>query len=308
MRGSGETVKRRATILVLSSLLAAVFIAGGLVEWWLSSQIRIAPILDRNQRLALTTYGMECHAAGDCEPPLVCTVGRLGYGCYDSECLTDVDCSLGRSCQVLHGFGSWTRSCVNHGERQAGEKCEEMAINREQACARGLICNQVCGSPCGLSQPESCPQGSVCRDGPNGPMCLPSCHEGGCPAGTECIQIKGDISTCAQVVGHNCQKTPCPAGQDCQPLFDSLLDVVGLRCMTPCSDESACPTGSACVYGHCRQRCQPGDAGGCGPNEVCTVFPQVANACELRPAWAPLTSRLPAPRRQGAVGGHAGLP
>jgi hypothetical protein len=224
---------------------------------------RVAPILPLHEQKALQTFGRDCWRHDDCEPPLGCLYfagERKGF-CGGSTCQMDFQCGGDWMCQTVRtlGGGGLIRTCVPPGVRKEGEACVQTLGVEEQTCAWGLRCTEGwCGRPCQLDEPTSCPRGFFCREGLEGPSCLPSCEGRRCPEGQECITLGEGISACAEVRGENCQKVPCPEGDLCfvwPPRYkDSRLNLK-MECthLTCGEDRSACPPGTSCVQGACRR-------------------------------------------------------
>lgn len=146
-------------------------------------------------------------------------------------------------------------------------------MNASDGCRPELLCNNLfCGRPCKLDTPATCPRGYVCRDGLNGPSCLPSCEESGCSEGKACVRIQHrDISFCAEVVGENCQAKQCPQGRECNVVYTMRSEKVAMACALPCKDDSGCPTGFICSWGaYCERRCFPGLPDSCEPGTGCS--------------------------------------
>src|SRR6185369_3015285 len=103
---------------------------------------------------------------------------RKGF-CGGSTCQADFQCGEYWMCQTVHtlGDGALIRTCVPPGLRREGEACVRTLGRDEETCASGLRCNKGwCGRSCQADEPTSCPQGFFCREGLNGPSCLPTCE------------------------------------------------------------------------------------------------------------------------------------
>lgn len=229
-----------------------------------AKKVKAVPTLALEETWKLQTYGQRCWRGEDCERPLGClslsALEREGI-CSDSWCMTDLQCTEGRTCQALPTLddGPPVRACVDPGSRKEGEPCVLARKPLENTCASGLRCNEGwCGRPCQADEPTSCPQGFFCREGLNGPSCLPTCEATGCPGGQQCIAMGEGSSVCAVVRGENCQKVPCPAGGLCSvwpPRYkDSGLELRMACSHLPCGDaQPACPRGTSCVQGSCQR-------------------------------------------------------
>jgi hypothetical protein len=241
---------------------------------------RVVPILARDERRALLTYGRSCESQKDCEPPLGCLNLSLGGEriCIDSSCLTDLQCKQGFTCRTRQapGDGSLVRRCVLIGSRKEGQPCFDRAPDPESACERGLICGDGhCGRPCQMDVPSSCPAGFVCRGGPDAPSCRPFCKGGDCPDGQECVGAGTDNASCMRVRGENCQRQPCPEGQQCDIGYSPGAEAwtAEMQCLSPCDEQRPCSEGFVCFMDTCRQRCGPDEEAVCGPRRQCVEIP-----------------------------------
>jgi len=238
---------------------------------------KVIPMLSPAERERLMTYERPCTGRKDCEPPLGCffnTRSRWMY-CSDSRCMTDQQCPEDMVCRTLktQGGGPPIRHCALVGERKEGDPCVEMSSLRTAACERGLLCqHHRCGRPCRLDDSGSCPEGFLCRDGLNGPSCLPTCESRSCPEGQQCVRLDEGVSVCAEVHGEDCQQTPCPDGQKCsvQAPFDHPREV-WMTCLLRCDEKnpSSCPEGFVCEMSYCRKSCDPAVPNACGPHYKC---------------------------------------
>ncbi len=226
-------------------------------------RVKESPVLALEETWRLQTYSQKCWKGADCEPPLGCLSfsahEREGL-CSDSWCMTDLQCSEGGTCQTLPTLddGPLVRACVSPGLRKEGEACVLAREPRRSTCARGLRCNGGwCGRPCELDDSKSCPEGFFCRDGLNGPSCMPSCEGMSCSEGQQCIPMEEGVSVCVKLLGEDCRRTPCPEGQQCTmgPLRYTKSGVVKLKmaCMQlRAGNEAACPDAgpAACQSRH----------------------------------------------------------
>lgn len=277
----------RAVLGVLAGVLLPVpLVLVVLIAWREAWQVRtpmhVSPVLSREEQLQRVTYQRRCRESAECESPLGCLKNaRLEeFLCTDSQCVTDAQCAEGKSCQVFitEGNGPRVRACVTQGVRREGEECWDLPAGREQACEPGLRCIEGwCGRPCRMDVAESCPEGFFCADDVTGPVCLPSCEGRGCPEGQQCVRfptrkVSQPVTACRVVYGPNCRQFPCAEGQRC--IVNHAPDRPGevwMACMQHCGkdDEPACPDGLVCVRPYCRQPCEPGVPGACGPAMKC---------------------------------------
>jgi hypothetical protein len=239
-------------------------------------EAKVIPMLSPGERQRLLTYERPCSGRKDCEPPLACFFNERAMWryCTDSRCMTDQQCSEDMVCRTVETSraGPHIRHCTLVGGRKEGEPCSDMSSSREAACERGLLCQgDRCGRPCRVEEPGSCPEGFFCREGLNGPSCLPTCEGRACPEGEACVQFDEGVSVCARVHGQNCQQTPCPGEQKCsvQRSFDRPREAWG-TCLIPCgADTPSCPEGFVCRMSYCRKTCEPAVPGVCGPHYKC---------------------------------------
>jgi len=252
-------------------------------------EAKVVPMLSPQERQRLMTYERPCTGRKDCEPPLGCffnTRSRWMY-CTDSRCMTDQQCAEDMVCRTLktQGGGPPIRQCTLVGVRKEGDPCVDMSSLRDAACERGLLCqHRRCGRPCRLDEAGSCPEGFFCRDGLNGPSCLPTCEGRACPEGQQCVRLDEGISVCTEVHGQDCQRTPCPGGHECfvQAPFNHPGEV-WMTCLIPCGarDTPDCPEGFVCEMSYCRKSCDPTVPNACGPHYKCHRYSErYAWTCE----------------------------
>jgi hypothetical protein len=276
-------MKRRARLAVLLCLLLPVPLVwllhtamdGGVLRE--PSGTRIAPMLSTEERRTLMSYERSCQKGEDCEAPLGCFINPrvMTRYCTDSRCLTDRHCPEGFVCRAMKTEDEevLVRACALVGVRQEGEACKQMPATRESGCARGLLCQGWCGRPCRLDEPTSCPEGFFCREGPDGPSCLPTCEGRSCPEGQQCVRFDGGISKCAEIHGRDCQRIPCPGGQRCFVHSPSIRPgEVWMGCLAPCGEDAPCAEGLICHMRYCRQPCDPGAQGTCASHYKCDRY------------------------------------
>lgn len=267
------------SLFLLVPLAWAIHVAmlGGLRP---APEVKFVPMLAPGERQRLMTYERPCTGLEDCEPPLGCFLNarsRWMY-CTDSRCMTDQQCPEDMVCRTLEtvGGGPSIRHCTLVGVRKEGEPCSEMPSWREAACEQGLLCQgRRCGRPCRVDEPGACPEGFFCREGLNGPSCLPTCEGRTCSEGEDCVRFEEGVSVCAQVHGQDCQRTPCAGGQECfvQRSFAHPREVWG-TCLIDCGEAStsACPEGFVCQMKYCRKSCDPAIPNACGPHDKCARY------------------------------------
>jgi len=200
-----------------------------------------------------------------------------GWRCLASECKTDSQCEPGFACTpIVHSDSLLIRLCLVQAVRKEGEGCEQFHLKEQWGCAPGLICDSgYCGRPCDPAIPTTCPEGFMCHGKARLPACLPSCLRSGCPQEKQCTRINGEFSVCAIVHGPDCDKQPCPTGEECQRALDHRWQsqVVNMWCAPACNEQEgrSCPAGSACLDNrYCARLCKEGGPETCGPGERCT--------------------------------------
>lgn len=226
----------------------------------LHSSEKSAPVLEEGVMSSLQTFGRSCWKREDCEFPLGCLyfAGDPKGFCGGSTCQTDLQCDEGWTCQTLRTLesGPLIRTCVPVGSRKEGEACVMTLGMDGDTCVKGLRCNGGwCGRTCELDESMSCPEGSFCREGLNGPSCVPTCEGRTCAQGQQCVPMEGGASVCVEVLGENCRHVPCPEGQRCSlgPIRYKKSGAVKLK--------------MACVQSHAENEVVCSDAGpaGCQP-------------------------------------------
>ncbi|SEM98919.1 Cys-rich repeat-containing protein [Stigmatella aurantiaca] len=276
--------------------LPLVLLLGTLLRPSLSSDARVSPMLDTEQRMRLATYGRTCESSSACEPPLGCLY-ELRHGkayCTDSQCLTDAQCPEGEVCRAFATGeqGPLVRICAPLGVRQEGEGCFKVPVDQQSACASGLLCggkDNWCARPCRLDTPTECPDGFFCADTTPQPVCLPTCEKRGCPSGEQCIRFGEGASQCASVYGTSCQQVPCPEGQRCTVRTDPPQPgKVWMRCVAECGENHPpCPTGMICDDWQCIPGCDPQGPAICAEGFRCRqAWPDAPFACH--PDWSPI--------------------
>jgi len=283
------------------SLALALFLAiGGAISWWWWREIlrppvvpNMQPILDKNQLEALQTYKRRCQVQEDCEKPFLCMVDMRidAERCMASECNTSAQCQPGFMCTPFYYDGTPSIGlCLVEGMRKEGERCERFPLREDQGCGPGLLCAAgFCSRPCSPGAPSSCSDGYVCHEWNGVSTCLPSCLRSACLPDQRCIRLKGDFAVCATIHGQDCEKHPCPAGEECLRglWWRSPPQVVNMWCARPCDEDGKpCPGGSACVQGGCERLCDESAPGTCDPGEKCMktfVRRKSFYACHLSP-------------------------
>jgi len=240
------------------------------------------PMLSSEERRSLITYERKCATDADCESPLRCFFSSRSMSryCSDSRCVTDMQCKEGFACrtQTTLSNGDPIRVCSLVGKRQEGEVCLPHASTLDYACGQGLLCNSLCGRPCKLEDPSSCPEGFFCHDGSDdGPTCLPTCEGRTCAEGQRCVSLDRPridgrhASICATVYGQDCTQNPCSQGQHCSLYtYPQPADAVWMECLAYCGKDSPpCPEGTVCHMYECLKSCAPEDPASCEPGFVC---------------------------------------
>ena len=264
-----------ACVLLLSPLAWLFFKAKSRPHEPVPKGAELIPMLAPDVRQSLLTYQRRCKTDAECEAPLGCFIksGSKLHMCLDSTCETDRQCDEGFSCVPLKTDSgrALVRICSLVGERREGERCRVLPTIREDACARGLLCQGRCGRPCRLDEPSSCPAGFFCSEGRRGPpSCLPTCEGLSCPEGLECLQRENRVSVCARMLGPDCQKSPCPEREICRVIEPPERPwELRTECRRRCDKDSSCPEGSICHLYECRKSCDPEVPDTCGPGLTC---------------------------------------
>lgn len=194
-----------------------------------------------------------CANSSDCPQGQGCVFDpvRGAMSCQPPDCQRDEDCADNKVCRVASsvGTGASIRRCMQPGTQREGGACHNLSSDKAQMCGAGLLCVKGrCGRPCEENTIGSCPAGSMCVGTINGAACMPTCREGQCPQGQECLTL-GDVSLCAASIGKNCRVHGCPEGQTCE--VDRRLDTVIFECRARCSPfkPDSCPAGAVCGAG-----------------------------------------------------------
>lgn len=276
--------------------MTLVLAIGGPLLWWRGtsrpvSTLAVRPMLKERQLLTMLTHKRKCRKQGDCEEPFSCVWdARVGTSrCLASECETDLQCEPGYTCTLFRPFleAPSVRLCQIQGTQKEGDRCEYFHLNEERGCRPGLICRaSYCGRPCILEEPSTCPDGFVCFHGIDGPSCVPSCLRRPCPLERQCIRIEGEFAVCGIVLGQDCDKIPCPEGEECRREmgYRWRSEVVKMWCSRPCNEKEGrpCPAESLCFLGYCERPCDDRVPGACGPGNRCARYPtENLSICEL---------------------------
>jgi hypothetical protein len=209
-----------------------------------------------------------CASDAACPPGSLC-VAHEKFGHRECQprsrfCATVRDCEAGQACQPegTSASGVEVRRCVPDGQREAGESCAVFG-HREELCVPGLRCVlDVCGPPCDVHTPDTCPENWECAPGNHRVLgaCVPSCRDRPCPPGQRCeAAFRGEVPLCHAFIGRECgEQAPCPTGQDCLRGFaEPSLETQAFECRTRCDDGQRCPGGMSCDArsGYCLHPC-----------------------------------------------------
>ncbi|WP_224244805.1 hypothetical protein [Hyalangium gracile] len=223
----------------------------------------------------------ECRTDSDCPAGSGCVANRetRRFECQTSECEEDAHCFPGLVCRpaTTGATGPVIRRCVLSGSRREGEACDGLFISQAGACQEGLVCHRgICSAPCRLGDAASCPDGSTCEEGLNGPACFPDCRTRGCAQGQRCKRLGDTDHQCLSEVRGECPEKPCAAGERCNLRLSQGHGVFWCaRLCDPLRAES-CPSGQVCGVGSsttstCYRRCDPTVLDSCGAGWVCTT-------------------------------------
>ncbi|MBM7113464.1 hypothetical protein [Archangium primigenium] len=279
--------------------LVLVGVIAGLVEWGggarSASGWRRLPMLPADARQALPTFLRPCESSADCDALLVCQYASAFRAriCVGSDCTTDSDCPPSTVCRWIPSEDPGARvavsACAFSGVLPEGAPCVRLGEREDEGCEPHLVCADWCGRRCGSWLTGACPEGTFCAlEGPDGPVCLPTCEGRACPKGQDCVRRDGGVSVCARVHGSNCQREPCAPGRVCR--VDTRPFRPGeawMACATPCEGEGSAARGcdglGACLDGRCWEYCSPMEREPCLEDFVCVPMGGESGACVLAP-------------------------
>lgn len=252
----------------------------------LSQGVHLVPMLTLEERRHLPTYERRCESDTDCDPRLRCfwdMRAQRSY-CTDSKCMSDEQCPEEFSCRFMTAENDKDvlRFCSLVGVRGEGEMCARSPSERRYGCRRDLTCRGLCGRPCELGDPTSCPEGFFCEEDPAGATCMPTCEGRTCPEGQRCIPWGARVSMCARVFGPDCLRTPCPSNQNCTvDHHPEVADALWTQCLQRCSGpkDASCPEGTVCYFYYCRKSCTKEDPSACPPGFTCHGRPNEPLTC-----------------------------
>jgi hypothetical protein len=220
-----------------------------------------------------------CRTDSDCPAGQGCVANRetRRLECMASDCEEDTHCFPGFACRAANGgdSGPVIRRCTPEGVRREGETCDSRYISRNGACREGLRCvSEICTVSCRLDDPASCPTGYHCKEGADGPGCLPDCRQLGCPRGQQCKRINESKHQCLESVVGTCPETPCAEGELCVKRLSRGRGV--FWCARSCNPifPDSCPAGYVCgqasrTTSACFPRCDPHDLDTCDKGWLC---------------------------------------
>lgn len=233
------------------------------------------PMLTHEERVRLHTYEHDCRTDADCDPQLRCVydMPTEREQCMDSKCTADEDCPEGFTCipWAAENDKDLVRVCSLLGVRKEGELCDSMPIKQKDGCARGLVCNGICGRPCRMDDPDSCPRGHFCYEGSEVSSCLPTCEGRSCPNGQRCVELMDKASVCMTIHGQDCEQNPCPQELQCtRNTYPNTPGEIWMECLSYCGENKPpCAEGTACYLFQCHKSCDPLDRSACGPDFHC---------------------------------------
>lgn len=223
----------------------------------------------------------ECRTDSDCPPQHGCVPNRRTrrFECMPSECEEDAHCFPGTLCRAVTdgSAGAVVRRCIPEGLRHEGERCRQLSVSTEDTCQEGLLCvQQLCGRPCRLGVPDSCPGGGRCVDTLNGPGCFPDCRVAGCADGQACTRVRDETYQCLEAVTGDCNLKPCADGERCNLRMSPGR--AAFWCAARCNplQPDSCAPGQVCGRGGptestCFQRCEPTAPDSCAQGWRCTT-------------------------------------
>jgi hypothetical protein len=262
-------------------------IEGEEVNRVLPQGVHLVPMLTLEERRRVPTYERRCESDADCDPQLRCfwdMRAQRSY-CTDSKCMSDEQCPEGFSCRFMtpQNDKDVLRFCSLVGVRGEGELCVMLPLDRDYGCRRDLSCHGLCGRPCELDNPTSCPEGFFCEEDPAGATCMPTCEGRTCPEGQRCISRGKRVSMCARVFGPDCLQNPCASGQDCVVSdHPEVANALWMQCLKRCSAlrDAPCPDeGTVCLIYRCRKSCTKEDPSACPPGFACEGRPEEPLTC-----------------------------
>jgi len=212
----------------------------------------------------------ECQSSDECAADELCIFTRMigGRGarraCIASECECvddDVSCGPDLQCVYAGNLGGGIYHCVAVGKRRRGEACS-MSLDRDQACARGLICRSGECAPKTCETDADCGLGAGCHliaGGDEEKSCAPECRgDADCPPEAACLDPeRTGVSLCYRRDRLGCfaPGATCEAGTECK-VVGILRWAFSAECRRPCAEDGACAAGQICGdQGYCLDRC-----------------------------------------------------
>jgi hypothetical protein len=123
-------------------------------------------------------------AGAPCENDEQCTIGGCSSSGYCGGCERDDDCGENNLCVALTSSSDPQLGCMQAASVPFGNRC-----TRDEECATGVCCSEVCSICCDSTSDGGCPEDAICSyavvdpvDGPqpkpyNWPMlCAPGNH------------------------------------------------------------------------------------------------------------------------------------
>lgn len=234
-----------------------------------------------NSTCAMLTTGASSVCIPGSSAPTTCQAcnnGTCAEGltCVANRCRTTCNPASPGTCQACFSLQSGGGTCACNDEiAGVGEPCGQLSATTLAACGPGLACvgtsNPVCRSRCDVAVPTSCPSGQVCQmvsglgvclPGSEGSVCAPCTNANQCNGNAVCylgrcydscnVNLAGTCSTCVQSQSSGVGICACP------DQIAAANETCGVQ-----PDVHSCRSGTRCLEGACRERCDPTNPTNC---------------------------------------------